>query len=190
MLEQRRPFSLLPDPHAAAIPPRLRTRCGGKLRRIEPSRSVFDVMPLAQHLSESNAENRFRTLLLTLFALTAISLAAIGLYGTLSYLVVLRHREIGLRMALGALPDQIRTRFLAQGAGFRCLGVWPGSQLPLFFPGCSPACSITCRGWTLSRISRWPPAYSWSPASLARSRPPGLRISILWKFCGTNRFVT
>jgi putative ABC transport system permease protein len=104
-----------------------------EIHRIEPSRSVFDIMPLTQHLSESNAENRFRTILLTLFALTAISLAAIGLYGTLSYLVALRHREIGLRMALGALPHQIRTRFLAQGAGISLLGCMAGLAIAAVF---------------------------------------------------------
>jgi putative ABC transport system permease protein len=97
-----------------------------EIHQIEPSRSVFDVMPLTQHLSESNAENRFRMLLLMLFALTAISLAAIGLYGTLSYLVAMRNREIGLRMALGALPSQIRSHFLAQGAGISLLGCVAG----------------------------------------------------------------
>jgi putative ABC transport system permease protein len=104
-----------------------------EIHQIEPSRSVFDVMPLTQHLSESNAENRFRTLLLTLFALTAISLAAIGLYGTLSYLVALRNREIGLRMALGALPSQIRTGFLAQGAGVSLLGCISGLAIAAAF---------------------------------------------------------
>jgi putative ABC transport system permease protein len=103
------------------------------MHRIEPSRSVFDVMPLTQHLSESNAEDRFRALLLTLFALTAISLAAIGLYGTLSYLVAVRNREIGLRMALGALPHQIRTRFLVQGAGVSLLGCIAGLALAAAF---------------------------------------------------------
>ena len=90
-------------------------------------------MPLTQHLSESNAENRFRTLLLTLFALTAISLASIGLYGTLSYLVALRNREIGLRMALGALPSQVRTHFLAQGAGISLLGCIAGLTIAAAF---------------------------------------------------------
>ncbi|MGH9773023.1 MAG: ADOP family duplicated permease, partial [Candidatus Acidiferrales bacterium] len=88
-----------------------------EIHKIEPTRSVFDVMPLKRHLYESDAEARFRTLLLSLFALTAILLAALGIYGTLSYLVALRNREIGLRMALGALPEQIRRRFLAQGLG-------------------------------------------------------------------------
>jgi putative ABC transport system permease protein len=95
-----------------------------EIHALEPNRSVFETMPLNDRLRETNSESRFRTLLVTLFALTAIALAAIGLYGTLSYLVALRNREIGLRMALGALPDQIRTHFLVQGAGvalFACI---------------------------------------------------------------------
>ena len=120
----------IPDPYflirsrgdPLALAPALRR----KIHQIEPNRSVFDVMPLDDHLLDSNAENRFRTLLLTLFALTAISLAAIGLYGTLSYLVSLRSREIGLRMALGAVPAQIRRQFMAPGMGVSLLGCLSG----------------------------------------------------------------
>jgi putative ABC transport system permease protein len=118
---------------ASGDPMNLANALRREIHRIEPSRSVFDVMPLAQHLSESNAENRFRTLLLTLFALTAILLAAIGLYGTLSYLMALRRREIGLRMALGALPSQIRGRFLAQGAGVSLVGCMGGLAMAAGF---------------------------------------------------------
>jgi len=116
----------MPDPYflirTRGDPLALATVLRRKIHQIEPNRSVFDLMPLEQQLLDSSAENRFRTLLLTLFALTAISLAAIGLYGTLSYLVSLRNREIGLRMALGALPAQIRARFMAQGVGVSLLG--------------------------------------------------------------------
>ncbi len=105
-----------------ALAPVLRQR----VHQIEPNRSVFDLAPLEQHLLDSTAENRFRTLLLSLFALTAISLAAIGLYGTLSYLVSLRSREIGLRMALGALPASIRTRFVMQGVRVSLFGCLAG----------------------------------------------------------------
>ncbi|HEX7359721.1 MAG TPA: ABC transporter permease [Bryobacteraceae bacterium] len=100
-----------------------------KIHQVAPSRSVFDVMPLKQHLYESDSEARFRTLLLSLFALTAISLAALGIYGTLSYLVALRQREIGLRMALGALPGQIRNRFLVQGLSVSLVGCIAGLAL-------------------------------------------------------------
>jgi predicted permease len=100
-----------------------------KMREVEPGRSVFDIVPLEQQLVAASAENRFRTLLLTLFALTAISLAAIGLYGTLSYFVTVRQREVGLRMALGAVPQQILQRFLLQGVAVACLGCAAGLAL-------------------------------------------------------------
>ena len=63
----------------------------------------------------TRAEDRLRATLLSLFALTAISLACLGLYGTLSYFVGMRQREVGLRLALGALRKQIALRFLFQG---------------------------------------------------------------------------
>jgi putative ABC transport system permease protein len=85
------------------------------IHQIEPSRSVFDIQLLRDRLNGSLAEDRLRTTLLTFFALTAVSLACLGLYGTLSYLVNTRRREIGLRMALGALPQQIVLVFLLQG---------------------------------------------------------------------------
>jgi ABC-type antimicrobial peptide transport system permease subunit len=57
-----------------------------------------------------------------MFALTAVSLACIGLYGTLTYLITLRHREIGLRLALGAMRSQITTRYLMQGLRVALIG--------------------------------------------------------------------
>lgn len=92
------------------------------VRTIEPNRSVFDIQPLTQRLSDSFAEDRLRTTLLSLFALTAVSLACLGLYGTLSYFVTLRRREIGLRLALGAVRQQIALRFLAQGLAVCAIG--------------------------------------------------------------------
>ena len=100
-----------------------------KLHEIEPGRSVYDVSPLTAHLSDAFAENRLRTVLLTFFALTAISLACVGLYGTLSYLVNIRQREVGLRLALGALRGQIVRQFLGQGMRVALLGCAAGLGL-------------------------------------------------------------
>jgi putative ABC transport system permease protein len=104
-----------------------------KIHSIEPARSVFDIAPLEQHLSDSFAENRLRTILLTLFALTAISLACVGLYGTLSYFVTVRRREVGLRLALGAVRGQIVTRFLLKGLGVSVVGCIAGLCLAAGF---------------------------------------------------------
>jgi putative ABC transport system permease protein len=95
-----------------------------RIHELEPSRSVYALMPLQAHMDESFSDNRLRTRLLSLFALTAVSLACIGLYGTLSYLGRLRQREVGVRLALGALRSQIAGRFLVQGlraAGVGCV---------------------------------------------------------------------
>jgi putative ABC transport system permease protein len=99
------------------------------IHEIEPGRSVFDLQPLQAHLSDAFAENRLRTILLTLFALTAVSLACIGLYGTLSYFVTTRRREIGLRLAMGALRSQIAKRYFFQGLRVSTLGCAAGLAL-------------------------------------------------------------
>jgi ABC-type antimicrobial peptide transport system permease subunit len=104
-----------------------------KIREIEPGRSVFNITPLSDHLDDAFAENRMRTVLLGFFAATAISLACVGLYGTLSYSLTLRRREIGLRLALGAPRSEILKRVLLQGAGVAALGCGAGCVLALAF---------------------------------------------------------
>jgi putative ABC transport system permease protein len=83
-------------------------------------------MPLEEHLDAAFAENRLRTVLLSFFAATAVSLACVGLYGTLSYSVNIRRREVGLRLALGALRGQILKQFLLEGLGVSLLGCMAG----------------------------------------------------------------
>jgi len=104
-----------------------------KVHEIEPRRSVFDLTPLVDHISDSYAENRLRTILLAFFAITAVSLACVGLYGTLSYLVSVRQREVGLRLALGALRTQIVRQFLTQGLSVALLGCVAGLALTAVF---------------------------------------------------------
>ncbi|HKW56842.1 MAG TPA: ABC transporter permease [Candidatus Acidoferrum sp.] len=100
-----------------------------QLRDIEPMRSAYDFAPLEQHFSDALGENRLRTTLLTFFAATALSLACVGLYGTLSYTVSVRQREVGLRLALGALRGQIVKQFLWQGLAVCILGCLAGWAL-------------------------------------------------------------
>jgi putative ABC transport system permease protein len=104
-----------------------------KFHEIEPARSVFDFASLEERISDSFAETRLRTMLLTFFAALALSLASIGLYGTLSYFVTIRQREIGLRLALGALRGQIVKSFVGQGLGVSILGSVAGLSLAAAF---------------------------------------------------------
>lgn len=125
-----------------------------KLNEVEPARSVYDISPLNTHLSDAFTESRLRTVLLTFFALTAISLACVGLYGTLSYLVNIRQREVGLRLALGALRGQILRQFLGQGMRVSLLGCVAGLGLAAAFTrvlagmlfGVSPWDGVTMSG--------------------------------------------
>jgi putative ABC transport system permease protein len=122
-----------------------------KIHEIEPARSVFDITPLEARIDEAFAENRLRTVLLAFFAATAVSLACVGLYGTLSYTVNMRRREVGLRLALGALRGQIVKQFLLQGLGVSFLGCLAGGCLAAAFArvlsgmlyGVSPTDSVT-----------------------------------------------
>jgi putative ABC transport system permease protein len=104
-----------------------------KIHELEPLRSVYDVTPLSGHISDAYAENRLRTILLACFAVTAISLACVGLYGTLSYLVNLRRREVALRLALGALRTQVVGQFLWVGLRTTALGCAAGLLLAAAF---------------------------------------------------------
>jgi putative ABC transport system permease protein len=102
-----------------------------RIHAIQPNRSVFAVSSLEEHLSDSFAENRLRTILLSLFALTAVALVCVGLYGTLSYFVTVRRREVGLRLALGASPGQVVRRFLGEATGVALAGCLVGLGLGL-----------------------------------------------------------
>jgi len=104
-----------------------------KVHEVEPRRSVYDLTPLTTHISEAYAENRLRTILLAFFAATALLLTCVGLYGTLSYLVSTRKREVGLRLALGAMRGQIVRQYLGQGLRITIAGCVAGLALAAAF---------------------------------------------------------
>ena len=93
-----------------------------KLREIEPSRAVYEVRPLNDALPETLGRARFQSYLVMVFSLLALLLASLGLYGVVSYLIVQRTREFGLRSTLGARPAQILTRILRTGLALAMAG--------------------------------------------------------------------
>jgi putative ABC transport system permease protein len=97
------------------------------LRRIEPLRPVYAVMPLVEALDGTLAQARFRAMLIGLFSVLALTLAAVGLYGVMAYMVSQRTREIGIRLALGARPVEIVGEILRTGCGLAGAGVAAGT---------------------------------------------------------------
>jgi putative ABC transport system permease protein len=96
------------------------------LREIEPKRAMYAVQPLTDTLDASVSQQRLNTVLLALFAATALLLAAIGLYGVMSQFVSARRREIGVRMALGATPATILSTIASQAAAVTGIGILAG----------------------------------------------------------------
>ena len=86
------------------------------IRALDPNVPVDRIGTMADAMSESVSLSRFRSLLMTAFAATALLLAAIGIYGVVAYAVAKRTKEIGLRMALGATPSGVVAMVVSQAS--------------------------------------------------------------------------
>ena len=93
------------------------------IRGLDKDLPIFRVTVMEQLVADSMAQRRFAMTLLVIFAGVALVLAAVGLYGVMSYTVTQRSHEIGIRMALGAQRGDVVKMVVRQGIGLALIGV-------------------------------------------------------------------
>jgi len=141
------------------------------LRDMDPTLPAFDARPMTAVVRASTARLAFTTLILGAAAVITVILGAVGLYGVLAYLVTLRRRELGIRIALGATPRRIAAATTRYGLALAILGAAVGLALlnvaarsmRSFLYGVAPWDPIAVAGSTLTllviaAVASWVPA--------------------------------
>ncbi len=108
---------------SASEPSGLFNAVKSQIQMIDKDLPLDDVDTMQQILSDSNSGRRFNMLLLTVFAVVALALAIVGIYGVMSYTVTQRTHEIGIRVAVGAQPRDVFRMVVGQGMMLALIGV-------------------------------------------------------------------
>ena len=117
------------DANVAAMAPAIRAA----VHAVDPNQPVYDVKPMPQRVADSLGPQRLIVFFLGFFSGVAILLAALGLYGVLSYSVAQRTQEIGIRLALGARQRQVLGFVVLQGLRLVAIGILVGTAGALLF---------------------------------------------------------
>ena len=107
---------------ATSLEPQIRR----EIQAVDPDLPVFNVRTMNEVIDGSLASRRFSAELVGVFAVVALLLASVGIYGLLAYMVGQRAHEIGVRMALGAMPSTIGKMIVSRGVGLAGIGVVVG----------------------------------------------------------------
>jgi putative ABC transport system permease protein len=128
-----------------------------QLAAIDPDLPFGNITSLQEAIESNVAQPRFRAVLIGVFALLALVLAAVGVYGLISYTVTRRTREIGIRVALGAAPRQVILPVIREGITLALAGIGVGlagafaasRALSAFLFGVGPSDPLTFTGVAL-----------------------------------------
>jgi len=102
------------------------------IRGLDRGLPISNIGSMEEVMSSARSRPRFLTLLLTMFSSLSLILAALGIYGVISYAVAQRTNEIGIRMALGARAERIRSMVLRQGLALAAIGTGFGITAAFF----------------------------------------------------------
>jgi ABC-type antimicrobial peptide transport system permease subunit len=161
------------DPEA--VVPAVRTA----IRDIAPDLPVYDVRTMTSRVADSTAYARFGTTLLVLFGAVALALATLGVYGVMSFSVSQRTREIGIRMALGAMAPGVVGGIVRNGLAIAAAGAAGGILIAIatsgvlesMLYGAAPAAPLTFVAITAVLLTAVAIA-SWIPARRAAGIQP------------------
>lgn len=181
------PMSVYPSPHMTLVvransdPAGLLPAIREKARAINPAVALNQPRLMDDVLGESLAQQRFSATLLVFFAIAALALAVLGLYGVISFGVARRSREIGVRLALGAAPSKVLGMVVKEGLALGVAGVTlgllgaiaMGRALAGLVFGVSPTDPVTliAVGALLAGVAA---AASWLPARRAMRVDPAV----------------